>query len=286
MSAAEGRDLDADHAGTRCTDGAPALLLRGVFLERDGADILENVNLWLDRGELVLIVGPNGAGKSSLLRVAGGLWRPSRGEVWRNGRLVFDSSGRSNTARRSDRRSAGGGSSGGGSEDSAGLVGMLAHEDYLYMDLSPWENLYFYGRLLGLETEQAKLRTEMLLDELDLTLMAYEPVRRLSRGTRRRVALARLFLRNLPLLLLDEPEATLDTAGIEWLAAKLRQRPCEQSILLTAARPGPLAALADRLVRIRAGRLVSDSDMDADTSEYNENDDVKEGVRQTKEEER
>lgn len=224
---------DAENRDTGSTGSAPAVFLRGVCLERDGAEILHDVSLWLDPGEFVLIVGPNGAGKSSLLRVVGGLWRPSRGEVWRSGMLLL----------------------GAGSRGGASQVGLLAHDDYLYLDLSPWENLWIYGRLYGLEPGQVEFRIETLLRELDLILMAHEPVRRLSRGTRRRVALARLFLHPLPLLLLDEPEATLDAAGIDWLAAKLRRRPRHQSILLTAARPGPLAGLADRRVRIRGGRL-------------------------------
>ncbi|MBE3576675.1 MAG: ATP-binding cassette domain-containing protein [Limnochordales bacterium] len=256
---AKSQGLNRYEGSARSTDDAPALLLRGVFLERSGVEILENVNLWLDPGELVLVLGPNGAGKSSLLRVAGGVWRPSRGEVWRNGTLVFDSGGGPDLVGRSGDRRGTYGRRGGGLGGGAGLVGMLAHEDYLYVDLSPWENLYFYGRLMGLDHGQARLRTEMLLEELGLILMAHEPVRRLSRGMRRRVALARLFLRDLPLLLLDEPEATLDTAGIDWLATRLAERPRQQSILLTAARPGPLTVLADRQVRIRSGRLIADS---------------------------
>ncbi|HHV55739.1 MAG TPA: heme ABC exporter ATP-binding protein CcmA [Firmicutes bacterium] len=221
-------------------DKPPVLLLRGVGLVRNGRTILSGVSLWLMPGEVVAVVGPNGAGKTSLLRVAAGLTPPSEGEVWVEG-VAWRPAG-------------------GGQGHARGQVSLLAHEDMLYLDLSPWENLVFHGRLYGLEKGQAEFRAEELLDELGLLLVADLPVRLLSRGMQRRVALARLFLRPASLLLLDEPEASLDPEGVAWLVERLgkRRRPGEQAVLLTAARPGQILSVVHRTVRLEAGRVVAE----------------------------
>jgi heme exporter protein A len=98
-----------------------------------------------------------------------------------------------------------------------GRLGFLAHEPLLYRDLSPRENLRFHARLHGVAPE----RIETLLELVELTLRADEPLRLLSRGTVQRVAICRAVLHEPELLLLDEPYANLDPVAVGLVAPLL-----------------------------------------------------------------
>ncbi|HZU83185.1 MAG TPA: ATP-binding cassette domain-containing protein, partial [Polyangiaceae bacterium] len=80
----------------------------------------------------------------------------------------------------------------------------------------------------------------------------------LSVGQRQRVALARLLCRQAPILLLDEPDANLDDAGVAMLVALVRELARQRTVVLVAHSPDLLAA-ADRVVRLEAGRVVGES---------------------------
>jgi heme exporter protein A len=148
--------------------------------------VLRDVSFTLEAGRTLAVFGPNGAGKTTLLRMLATLLRPHAGEVQVLGHVLP----RDGWAVR-------------------GRLGLLAHEPLLYRDLTARENLRYHARLHKVDPA----RIETVLDAVQLSLRADEPVRHLSRGMVQRVAICRAVLHEPELLLLDEPFANLDPAA-------------------------------------------------------------------------
>ncbi len=150
---------------------------------------LAGLDLTIEAGEIVLIRGANGAGKSTLLRLCAGL-APLNGGAGRV--LGYDLSNRDQ--RRRLRRE----------------VGLLAHETFLYDELTVEENLMFWARANRVDPSSV----EPVLDRLALSgRLRNIKVARLSAGQRRRTSLAVMVCRRPRLWLLDEPHGGLDQAG-------------------------------------------------------------------------
>ena len=150
---------------------------------------LAGVDLEIDEGEIVLIQGPNGAGKSTLLRLLSGLTTLAAG-----GGVVLDHDLADRDQRRALRREA----------------GLLAHETYLYDELTVAENVGFWAEANRVDPATI----EPVLDRLELgERLRTVRVGDLSAGQRRRTSLAVLVCRRPRLWLLDEPHGGLDRAG-------------------------------------------------------------------------
>ncbi|MFH1756160.1 MAG: heme ABC exporter ATP-binding protein CcmA [Candidatus Latescibacterota bacterium] len=146
---------------------------------------LRSISLSVKAGEFVTIFGRNGAGKTTFLRIISSLVRSYSGEV-----LLFGE----------DLKKAG--------ESTRARIGFLSHESFLYKDLTVADNLFFYGRLYGVAS--LKERVEALIARVGLEEKRDVVVRALSRGMKQRLSLARAFLHQPELLLLDEPYTGLD----------------------------------------------------------------------------
>lgn len=138
--------------------------------------VFKKLSLSLDAGEVLLLVGANGAGKSTLLRILAGLSRPTAGEV------ALDCPPEQ--------------------------VGFVAHQTFIYSQLTALENLRFWARLYGLDAGDEALLAA--LDRVGLKKAAYEMAGGFSRGMAQRLSLARAFMPAPRLLFLDEPGTGLD----------------------------------------------------------------------------
>jgi heme exporter protein A len=172
----------------------PAIELTGAGRAYGERVVLRDLTLTLEAGQTLAVLGPNGAGKTTLLRMLATLLRPHAGSV----RVLGATLPREGHKVR-------------------GRLGLLAHEPLLYRDLTARENLRFHARLHGVARE----RIETLLEQVQLSLRADEPLRALSRGMVQRVAICRAVLHEPELLLLDEPHANLDARAVELVAPLL-----------------------------------------------------------------
>jgi len=214
----------------------PDLLVsaRGVAHAYGDRRAVADADLDVAAGERVAIAGPNGAGKSTLLRMVATLLRPRAGALTVMGETLP-----------------------GGARRARMGIGYLAHDPLAYLDLSPRQNLMLYADLYGVPHPAARI--EHLLDRVDLTARAEDPVRVLSRGMAQRLALARMLLHQPQLLLLDEPHASLDVAGTALLDTELDAvRTDGRAAVIVTHEVERVAQVADRLVVMRAGRVVLD----------------------------
>ncbi len=210
---------------------APALQLHEVSKRYGAQWALVRLSLRVRRGAAVLLTGPNGSGKTTLLRVLATAVRPSSGKVEV---LGLDSAVEPEKVREQ--------------------VGLLSHANFVYEDLSGLENLKVLARLLG---EPASTASEAL-ERLGLSPGDDRPVRTYSAGMRRRLALARLFLKQPAVALLDEPFVELDPSGVAELEARIRELRAAGTTLVLATHhiEQGLQLCTDRL-HLEQGRSIA-----------------------------
>lgn len=208
------------------------LRAEGIRKRFESRWVLRDASVALAAGEVVLLAGRNGSGKTTLARILATLLEPDQGEIQFDGSPLRKS-------RRTARRA----------------MGFASHRPLLYLGLTPLENLVLFGRLTGVRDPQR--RASELLERLGMAAFARTPVERFSRGMLQRVSLARAFLGEPRLLLLDEPYTALDddgTAELNALIAEARDRGAASLIIShDRERLGPLRT---RLCLMQEGRVV------------------------------
>ncbi len=212
--------------------GRPLVEIQGLRKSFAFRPVLRGIDLSLQAGERLALLGANGAGKTTLLRILACLTRPTAGQALIAGLdCVHDA------------------------QEVRRLVGFVAHQPYLYEELTALENLLFFARMYGVT--HGRERASLLLERVGLARRARERVGSLSRGQLQRLALARALLHAPPLLLLDEAETGLDEAGTALLSALLAEQTARGgALILTTHRPEFALQQADRLVMLKGGRIV------------------------------
>jgi heme ABC exporter ATP-binding subunit CcmA len=173
-----------------------AVAVDGVWKFYGDYPALRDIRLEAAPGTCLALIGRNGAGKTTLLRIIAGFSRPGRGRVRIGGGEPRDTETRRQ-------------------------VGFIGHGISVYDELSALENLTLYGRLYGLADPPRAAR--VWLERTGLARVANGLVREFSRGMRQRLAVARAFLHEPRVLLLDEPFTALDDKAIAVLSGLLRE---------------------------------------------------------------
>jgi heme exporter protein A len=138
-------------------------------------------------------------------------------------------------------------------------LGFLGHESFLYLDLTPVENLTFYGRAYTVPDVQTRIVT--VLQQVGLQQWGNTPVRTFSRGMEQRLALARVLLHEPDLLLLDEPYTGLDAQGVAMLQSALVQMKAQgKTIILTTHDFTFGLEICTRVFIVNRGRIAWESD--------------------------
>jgi heme ABC exporter ATP-binding subunit CcmA len=194
--------------------------------QRFGSDLaLDGVDMALDQGEHLAVLGDNGAGKTTLLRILATAARPTSGRL-----EIF---GLDAVRERKALRA---------------RIGFVAHAPGLYPALSAAENLEFFCSLHDVDRK----RVPEVLALVGLTDVARRPTGRLSRGEQQRLAIGRAVLHGPRLLVLDEPDASLDSGGPELLAKVMSGR----SVVLATHDQALANRLCQRTLVLRNGRSL------------------------------
>jgi len=182
---------------------------KGITRKLGHRNILSNVDISIHAGEVVSVFGANGAGKTTLIKILSTLLPPTSGEIWINGLEV-------NKHRDAVRR----------------LVGVVLHEPLAYLDLSPYENLKFLGRIYNIRSMEERIHH--LLSDVGLKQFAREPMKNFSRGMIQRFMIAKALLHDPPILFLDEPFSGLDISAVNLIINRIElERQRNKGILLT-----------------------------------------------------
>jgi heme exporter protein A len=187
-------------------------IAENLACERNGRIVFSNLSFAVKPGQCVELRGSNGAGKSSLLRLIASLVPKAAGSIALDGK-----------------------------EDVTSALHLIAHTDAMKSALTVAENLAFWSAVLdgtGIEDALKAFRLEAL---------QHEPAQLLSAGQRRRLALARLFLKHRPLWLLDEPMTALDATSQDALRNHMREH-LKRGGMIIAATHGDLGLIPDHTV--------------------------------------
>jgi tungstate transport system ATP-binding protein len=161
--------------------------IRNLLIRRNQRDVLGVDSLDIQRGETLAVVGPNGAGKSTLLLALAHLLKPASGEVKYGGRHIHewnDLEYRRKIA--------------------------FVFQDPLLMDLSVEDNVALGLKFRGVEKKESHLRAEKWMKAMGVDSLAKRRASQLSGGEAQRVSLARAFVLDPELLLMDEPFSAVD----------------------------------------------------------------------------
>ncbi|MDG4802982.1 thiol reductant ABC exporter subunit CydD [Micromonospora sp. WMMD980] len=223
-------------AGRTSPSGRGEIRFEGVTVAYDRTTALRDVTLTIRPGERVAVIGPSGAGKSTLLTLLLGFVAPTAGRVTVDG---VDLAGVDLDAWRRELAWV--------PQRAHLFAGSLADNIRLG---APAADTALAGAVADAALDEV---VDALPDGLDTVLG--ERGHGLSSGQRQRVALARAFLRDAPLVLLDEPTARLDSASEAVVLTATRRLVAGRTALLVAHRPALLAD-ADRILRVSAGRVT------------------------------
>ena len=197
---------------------------------------VDGVSFQVGHGETYGLLGPNGAGKTTTMRLVSGLSPLTAGE------LIVAGIDVSREAR-----------------EVRNVLGVVTQEDGLDTDLNAKDNLIAYGYIAGLSRAQAERRADAVLMFFDLTDKAKEDIDSLSGGMKRRLAIARAFITNPQVIVLDEPTTGLDPQGRNRVWQELEtMKQAGVTILMSTHYMDEAAALCDRLAIMHHGRILAE----------------------------
>jgi heme exporter protein A len=210
-------------------EGISRVVARGLTKTYGSTVALRGVDAILEAGQVTLIEGANGSGKSTLLGIVGTVIQATSGKV------TYEPFGHDRMRVRS-------------------AIGWLSHETLAYPDLTGRQNVELVARLHGLDPVEAWARAE---ERFELGVFARRAMRTCSRGQRQRVALARALIHEPSLVLLDEPTAGLDRAGVGRLVKVIEDEVGRGAgVAVVSHEPEVFRALAAARIFLERGRIA------------------------------
>ncbi len=202
--------------------------------------VVEDVNLEINRGEIIGLLGPNGAGKTTTFNMIVGLLRPDKGDVILDDKII--------TKLPMYQRARLG-------------ISFLCQEPSVFKKLKVEENLIAIYEILGVNKKEARQKIEKFLDDFKLQKIRKQPAYTLSGGERRRLEIARALISSPKILLLDEPFTGIDPiarAELQELILNLKKR--NIGILISDHNVRETLEITDRAYLIYEARVILSGD--------------------------
>lgn len=204
-------------------------------------EAVKNLNLFIERGEIVGLLGPNGAGKSTAISMLSSLVEPTSGDVlFENKSIVKHPS--------SFRK----------------IVGIVPQEIALYDDLSAEENLYFFGRIYHLRGQKLKQKVNEVLEQIGLTDRRKDVVKKFSGGMKRRLNIGVAMLHDPEVIIMDEPTVGIDPQSRNYILETVKRLNKERkmTVLYTSHYMEEVELLCDRIYIMDKGNLIASGTKD------------------------
>jgi len=210
--------------------------LTKIFREKNrSVTAVDDVTLEVRRGEIFGLLGPNGAGKSTLIRVLTTLLRPTSGTACVDSYDIIRNP-----------------------EKIRSIIGVCPQNSTLDVELTAYDNLEFYGKLVNVDDSILDMRIWQLLAMTELTDRAHMKVQTLSGGMRRKLEIVRAFIHHPLILFLDEPTIGLDPeARHEVWQQILKLNEEKTTIILTTHYMDEAEKLCNRIAFVDKGRLIA-----------------------------
>jgi len=244
LSATKGKEVKQDPVKPRPSCSAlptnPGIIridhLTKIFYEKNrSVTAVDDVTLEVMRGEIFGLLGPNGAGKSTLIRVLTTLLRPTSGTACVDSYDILRDP-----------------------EKIRSIIGVCPQNSTLDVELTAYDNLEFYGKLVNVDDRVLDARIWQLLAMTELTDRAHMKVQTFSGGMRRKLEIVRAFIHHPLILFLDEPTIGLDPEArheVWQQISKLNEE--KTTIILTTHYMDEAEKLCDRIAFVDKGRLVA-----------------------------
>jgi putative ABC transport system ATP-binding protein len=203
---------------------------------------LQGVDLHIRQNEFVAFIGASGSGKSTMMNIVGCLDRPSTGAYWLNGREVATMSGDELARVRNEE------------------IGFIFQSFHLLPRASALDNVAQPLIYRGIPLKERLALAEQALHRVGLGGRLHHRPNELSGGQRQRVAIARALVGKPSILLADEPTGNLDSATSEEILGLIRELHAGGQTVVMVTHEPEIAAQCRRIVRLRDGRVVSDTE--------------------------
>ncbi|MFT3826175.1 MAG: ABC transporter ATP-binding protein [Chitinophagaceae bacterium] len=214
----------------------PAVRIQNLsFGYRGQSQCYSHLNLEIPAGQRFGLFGPNGAGKTTLMNLMTGLLTFSEGEVWLLGNSVKDQKKEVNK-----------------------LFGLVPQDFSFYQELSPAENLAFFGAWAGLHKKEILQRTDELLQALGLEDVRDKAVHKFSGGMKRRVNLAIGVIHHPQVLFLDEPTVGVDVQSRHAIIHYLKQlNNGGTTLIYTSHQLNEAEDLCENIALVDEGKIIA-----------------------------
>jgi ABC-2 type transport system ATP-binding protein len=227
---------------------SPAIVIRDLEFQYPGRDgiYFRNFNLEISAGERFGLFGPNGAGKTTLMNLMTGILKYSSGSISLLGHEIKDHPKYINK-----------------------IFGFVPQDFSFYTELSPKENLAFYGAWYGLTARQIRNKTEELLEILGLTSVGNRVLNTFSGGMKRRVNLAIGVMHEPKVLFLDEPTVGVDVQSRHAIINYLKkQNEAGTTLIYTSHQLEEAAELCNKIALIDDGKIIAHDSLEVLLSEH------------------
>ncbi len=214
--------------------------IKNIYKSFGKVNVLQGVDLNINKGEIACIVGASGAGKSTLLQIIGTLEKADRGEVFIDKQNINSLSQKKLAAFRNNK------------------IGFIFQFHHLLPEFTALENICIPAYISGISQKEATTKAMELLEYLNLTDRKDHKPSMLSGGEQQRIAVARALINNPSIILADEPSGNLDSQSakeLHELFFSLRDKTGQTFVIVT--HNPQLAEMADRTLTMKDGLIIS-----------------------------
>lgn len=194
--------------------------------------VLRDISLSINDGEVVGLLGPNGAGKSTLMKILVGLWEENKEQRTKNKEQCVIEVPKE--------------------------IGYLPEQNPLYEEMYVAEYLRFMAQLNKEQKTKSKERVEVLIERVGLTPERHKKIGQLSKGYKQRVGLAQALLGDPDLLILDEPTTGLDPNQLTEIRSLIRELGKDRTVILSTHIMQEVREMCDRVVILDHGQIKAD----------------------------